>query len=178
MTAYLILGASGLLVLAISLLAGDFLEGFWDAALQGVGVPGGEFFSTEVASAFISALGFGGAIAISAGAPGPVAAIVGVAVGTAFAWMAAKFTRLVRGAGTDEAPAAADVVGQEAEVISGIPDDGFGTIRVYVGGHTLRFNASCDLALDSGARVHVTSVLSPTAVTVAPVWSGLPPDQP
>ena len=170
MTTYLILGVSGLLVLAISLLAGDVLDG----ALDGLG---GDWFSTEVVGAFVSALGFGGAIAISAGAPGPVAAVIGIAVGAAFAWMAAKFTRLVRGAGTDEAPAAADVVGQEAEVISGIPGDGFGTIRAHVGGHTLRFNASCDLALEAGARVHVTSVLSPTAVTVAPVWSELPPDQ-
>jgi len=171
-TTYLILGVVGLVVLAVSLLVGDVFDGLLDGALDGLG---GDWFSTEVVGGFVSALGFGGAIAVSAGAPGPVAVAVGLVVGTAFAWMAAKLTRLVRGAGTDEAPAAADVIGHEAVVLSDIPDDGFGTIRVYVGGHTLRYNASADLGLEAGARVHVTSVLSPTAVTVAPMWSGLPP---
>ena len=172
MTTYLILGIVGLVVLAVSLLVGDVLDGLLDGALDGIG---GDWFSTEVVGGFVSALGFGGAIAVSLGAPGPVAALIGVATGTAFAWMAARLTRLVRGAGTDEAPVAADVIGHEATVLSAIPDEGFGTIRVHVGGHTLRYNASADLGLEAGSRVHVTSVLSPTAVTVAPIWTELPP---
>ena len=173
MTTYLILGIVGLVVLGVSLLVGDVLDGLLGGALDGLG---GDWFSTEVVGGFVSALGFGGAIAVSAGAPGPIALAVGLVVGTAFAWMAAKLTRLVRGAGTDEAPAAADVVGHQGVVLSAIPDDGFGTIRVYVGGHTLRYNASADLGLEAGSQVHVTSVLSPTAVTVAPMWSELPGD--
>jgi membrane protein implicated in regulation of membrane protease activity len=166
--AYLILGVVGLVVLATSLVVGDVLDG----VLDGVG---GDWFSTEVVGGFVSALGFGGAIAVSAGAPGPVAVAVGLAVGTAFGWMAARFTRLVRGAGTDGTPAAGDVVGHEAIVLSDIPDEGLGTVRVHVGGHTLRYHASADLAIAAGTKVHVTSVLSPTAVAVAPMWSELPP---
>lgn len=168
MTAYLIVGVVGLVVLATSLVVGDVLDG----VLDGIG---GDWFSTEVVGGFVSALGFGGAIAVSAGAPGPVAVAVGLAVGTAFGWMAARFTRLVRGAGTDGTPAAGDVVGHEAIVLSDIPDEGLGTVRVHVGGHTLRYHASADLAIAAGTKVHVTSVLSPTAVTVAPMWSELPP---
>ena len=101
MTTYLILGVVGLLVLAVSLLVGDVFDGLLDGALDGLG---GDWFSTEVVGGFVSALGFGGAIAVSAGAPGPVAVVVGLVVGTAFAWLAARLTRLVRGAGTDESP--------------------------------------------------------------------------
>ncbi len=173
MTTYLILGVVGLVILAVSLLVGDVFDGLLDGALDGLG---GDWFSTEVVGGFVSALGFGGAIAVAAGAPGPVAVAVGLVIGMSFAWLAAKFTRLVRGAGTDGAPAAGDVVGHEAIVLSDIPHAGFGTIRVHVGGHTLQYNASADLELDAGARVHVTSVLSPTAVTVAPMWSEPRPD--
>ena len=46
------------------------LDGLLDGALDGIG---GDWFSTEVVGGFVSALGFGGAIAVSLGAPGPVA---------------------------------------------------------------------------------------------------------
>ena len=49
-----------------------------------------------------------------------------------------------------------------------------GVVRVLVGGHPLRLNARADRALETGIQVHVTGVLSPTAVTVAPVWDELP----
>lgn len=171
MTAYLIVGVVGLVVLATSLLVGDVLDGVLDGL-------GGDWFSTEVVGGFVAALGFSGAIAVSAGAPGVVAVAIGIAVGTAFAWLAARLTRLVRGAGTDEAPSANDVIGHEGVVVTEIPaadaGAGYGTVQVRLGGHTLRYNASADLPLEAGARVHVTSVLSPTAVAVAPVWRELP----
>ena len=172
MTVYLVLGVIGLVVITVSLLVG----GLFDSVLDGLGA---DWFSTEVVGGFVSALGFGGAIAVSAGAPGPVAVLVGLVVGTAFGALAAWLTRLVRGGGTDELPAADDVVGREGVVISGIPAGatgaGYGTVEVRLGGHTLRYNARADLELEAGSRVHVTAVLSPTAVSVAPVWSALPP---
>lgn len=168
MTVYLVLGVVGLVVIAVSLIVGDFFE----SALDGLGA---DWFSTEVVGGFVSALGFGGAIAISMGAPGPVAVLVGLIVGTAFGFAAAWLTRLVRGGGTDEVPAASDVIGREGVVITGLPADGYGTVEIRLGGHTLRYNARAELELDPGSRVHVTAVLSPTAVSVAPVWSALPP---
>lgn len=172
MTVYLVLGVVGLVVITVSLLVGDFFE----SVLDGLGA---DWFSTEVVGGFVSALGFGGAIAVSAGAPGGVAVAVGLVVGTAFAFLAGWLTRLVRGGGTDDLPEANDVIGREGVVISGVPGagggGGYGTVEVRVGGHTLRFNARADLELDAGSRVHVTAVLSPTAVSVAPVWSALPP---
>ncbi len=168
MTTYLVLGVVGLLVVTVSLLVGDLLDGVLDGL-------GADWFSTEVVGGFVSALGFGGAIAVQAGAPGPLALLVGLVVGTAFGAAAAWLTRLVRGGATDGAPQTSDVIGHEGLVISDVPQTGFGTVEVRLGGHTLRFNAAAELALEAGTRVHVTQVLSPTAVTVSPVWSALPP---
>jgi hypothetical protein len=52
--------------------------------------------------------------------------------------------------------------------------DGFGSVSVVVGGHTVRLNARADAPLEAGTEVHVTGVLSPTAVTVSPTWTPLP----
>ena len=168
MTAYLVIGVVGLVVLAVSLVVGDLLEG----ALDGLA---GDWFSTEVVGSFVAALGFGGATALAADAPDPLALVVGLVAGTAFGAMGWGLTRVVRGGATDEAPAADDVVGRGAVVVSEVPADGFGTVRVVLGGHTLRFNARAELPLTAGTEVHVTGVLSPTAVSVAPTWSALPP---
>lgn len=92
MTTYLILGILGLVVLAVSLLLEDVLDGLLDGALDGLG---GDWCSTEVVGGFVSALGFGGAIAVSLGVPGLLALGIGLVVGTAFAWLAAQLTGLV-----------------------------------------------------------------------------------
>lgn len=168
MTVYLVLGLVGLVVIAASLVLGDLLEGVLDGL-------GGDWFSTEVVGAFVSALGFGGAAALGLGAPDLVALPVGLAAGVGFGFLGASLTRLVRDGGTDATPGADDVLGRDAVVVSDIPADGFGTVRLHLGGHTLRFNARAELPLETGTEVHVTGVVSPTAVTVSPTWSALPP---
>jgi len=166
MTAYVVIGVCGLAVLLVSLLVGELLEGLLDGL-------GGDWFSTEVVGAFVAALGFGGALADGLGAPGPVSVLAGVGAGVVFGAFAAWLTRLVRSGGTAGAPGADDVVGWDATVVSAIPADGLGTVTVRRGGHLLRFNARAEQALEAGTEVHVTAVLSPTAVSVAPLW----PDQ-
>jgi hypothetical protein len=163
MTTFLVIGACGLVVLVLSLLVGELLEG----VLDGVG---GDWFSTEVVGAFVAALGFGGALAEAQGLPLPVATGVGVGAGVVFGAFAAWLTRLVRSGGTEATPSTEDVLGWDARVVSPIPLDGLGVVTVRRGGHLLRFNARAEQALPTGAEVHVTGVLSPTAVTVAPLW--------
>jgi len=166
-TAFLVLGIAGLVLLAVSLVLGDLLDGALDALA-------GDAFSTAVIGAFVSAFGFGAA-AMDAAGFGLVAALpVGLGAGVAFGWFAAWLTRLVRGGATHEAPGTEDTVGREGQVVTGIPADGFGVVRLYVGGQLLRVNARADQPLEVGTAVHVTGVLSPTAVTVAPVWNELP----
>lgn len=166
MTTFLVIGLAGLVLLGISLVLGDLLDGVLDALA-------GDVFSSAVIGGFVAALGFGAAIAQSAGAPLLVAIPIGVVAGVAFGWFAAWLTRLVRGGASDDLPAAEDVVGRNADVITDIPADGFGVIRVQLGGHVLRYNARADAPVPVGTAVHVTRVLSPTAVSVAPVWADL-----
>ncbi len=166
MTIFLIIGVLGLLLLGISLLLGDLFDGVADALA-------GDVFSSAVIGGFVSALGFGAAIAQGAGAPLPLSLVVGVVAGVGFGWFAAWLTRLVRGGGSDDTPATQDAVGREATVLTGIPAGGFGVVRVQLGGHVVQLNAKADRAVEVGTAVHVTGTLSPTAVTVAPVWDDL-----
>jgi membrane-bound ClpP family serine protease len=166
-TAFLVVGLLGLVLLAVSLLLGDVLDGALD-------VLAGDAFSTAVIGAFVSAFGFGAA-AMEAAGFGLVGALpVGVAAGALFGWFAAWLTRFLRGGGADAPPTTDDAVGREGQVVTGIPADGFGVVRVYVGGEPLRVNARAETPLEAGTTVHVTCVLSPTAATVAPVWNELP----
>lgn len=162
MTVFLVLGAVGLALLALSLLLGDLFGGALDALA-------GDVFSSAVIGGFVSAFGFGAALSEGLDAPLWLAVVVGVVVGAGFGWFASWLTRLVRGGGSDATVTTADAVGREAKVVTSIPEGGFGVVRVVVGGHSLQLNARAERAVEPGTEVYVTGVLSPTAVAVAPV---------
>lgn len=158
----IVIGIVGLVVLVISLVAGDLFDGALDALA-------GDVFSSAVLGAFVAATGFGGAAAQAVGAPLVLAVPIGLVAGVVFAWFAYWMTKLIRDGGSDDTVTVDDALGCAGRVVVGVPEDGFGVVSVLVGGHLLRLNARSELPLDEGAEVHVTSVLSPTAVTVAPV---------
>lgn len=166
MTTFLVIGLLGLALLVVSLVVGDLFDGALDALA-------GDAFSSAVIGAFVSATGFGGATAEALGAPALVAWPVGLVTGVVFGGFAYWLTRLLRDddGGT---PTTDDTIGRDGTVVTGIPAEGFGVVAVVVGGHTRRLNAKAEIPLEAGTEVHVTSVLSPTAVTVAPVWRELP----
>ncbi|MFD1825154.1 MULTISPECIES: NfeD family protein [Mumia] len=163
MTVYVILGLLGLALLAVSLLVGDLFDGLTD------GLPG-DVFSSAVIGGFVAAFGFGGALADGLGLRLLVSLPVAVVSGVLVAWFAGWLTGLVRGGGSDATPSVADSIGRSGRIVSEVPADGYGLVRVAVGGHTLQLNARSVRPLDAGAEVHITEVLSPTAVIVAPVW--------
>lgn len=163
MTTFLVIGLIGLALLALSLVLGDVLDGALDALA-------GDVFSSAVLGAFIAATGFGGAAAQGFGAPTVLALPIGLVVGAVFGSFAFWFTRLIRDGGSDATLTTDDAIGREGRVVTGIPADGFGVVNILVGGHTMRLNAKADNPIQPGTQVHVTSVLSPSAVTVAPVW--------
>ncbi|WP_370616183.1 hypothetical protein [Mumia sp. Pv 4-285] len=166
MTVFLILGLVGLALLAVSLIVGEVFDGILDA------LPG-DAFSTAVVGGFVAAFGFGAAAADAAGLPLVGTLPIGIVCGLVVGWFAAWLTGLVRGGGSDATPSTGDSVGYSGQVITEIPAEGFGVVRVTVGGHVLQLNARAETAVGAGTEVHVTQVLSPTAVAVAPVWGSL-----
>ena len=83
MTTFLVIGVVGLVILTISLLAGDLLDGAFDA------LAAGDWFSSAVIGGFVSAFGFGGALTLGLGGSMAVAVPVGVAAGAGFSVAAA-----------------------------------------------------------------------------------------
>jgi membrane-bound ClpP family serine protease len=165
-TTFLVIGALGLLLLVVSLVLGDLLDGVFDALT-------GDIFSSAVVGGFVAAFGFAAAAVQGAGAPGLVAGLVGVGVGGLAAWFTVWLTRLVKEGGSDATLNADDALGRSGRVIGHIPAEGYGTVRLAIGGHTVQLNARSDRPLEPGTEVHVTEILSPTAVRVAPVWNEL-----
>lgn len=161
MTPFLVIGVVGLILLAVSLVLGDLFGGAFEALA-------GDVFSSAVIGGFVAAFGFGAAIAEGAGAPLVLSVPVGVVAGAGFGWFAAWLTRIVRGGGSDDTPVTADALGRDATVLTGIPDQGFGVVRVRLGGHPIQLNARAAKPIPVGIEVHVTQVLSPTAVVVEP----------
>ena len=90
---------------------------------------------------------------------------IGVAAGVGFGWFAWWLTRLVRDGTSDATLTTDDAVGREGKVVSSIPADGYGTVRILVGGHVgAAQRPGRRRLLEAGTAVHVTEVLSPTAV--------------
>jgi membrane-bound ClpP family serine protease len=165
-SAFLIIGVIGLVVLAVSLVLGDILDGAFDALT-------GDVFSSAVVGGFVAAFGFGGALMEGIGTPTLVNVLVGAGAGVLAGWFTIWLTGLVRDGGSDGTLESQDALGRSGRVISHIPADGFGTVRVLIGGHTVQLNARSASEIAQGTEVHVTEVLSPTAVLVAPVWNEL-----
>jgi membrane-bound ClpP family serine protease len=165
MTTFIVIGLVGLGLLLVSLVVGDLFDGALDALA-------GDVFSSAVVGAFVAATGFGAAAA--QGVVGTVVAVpVGLVTGAAFAWLAWWLTRLLRDGSSDSTPTTDDTIGRDGRVITPIPAEGLGVVDVLVGGHVMRLNARAEQPIEPGTPVHVTGVLSPTSVTVAPVWPEL-----
>ena len=163
MTVFLVLGIAGLAVLALSLVAGDLLDGALDALEA-------DWISSAVIGGFVSAFGFGGAAGEGAGLPLPLSLAVGAGCGLVVGWFAWWLTRVLKDGPSDGTVSVGHSVGRVATVVTDIPADGYGVVRVVVGGHPLRLNASAHQPIAAGTEVNVTGVISPTAVTVTEIW--------
>ena len=168
MTVFLVLGFVGLALVVLSLVVGDHLEAAFGGALNALE---GDVFSTAVIGGVVSAFGFGAAAADGGGLPTLPALLIGSVSGIVVGWFAWWLTKLVKDGPSDGTVSIGDTVGQVGKVLTAIPGgQSYGVVRVSVGGHVLQCNASALLAIEAGAEVSITGVLSPTAVTVAPVW--------
>jgi membrane protein implicated in regulation of membrane protease activity len=74
---------------------------------------------------------------------------------------------------TDATPTSADLLGTIGVVVTGVPADGFGEVRVTVAGQPMKVYARADRPLVRGTRVMVIEVPSPTSVLVEPLPEAL-----
>lgn len=166
MTAFLVVGGIGLVVVVGSLVLGDLLEGAFDA----IGLDAGSgLFSTPVIGSFLAASGFGGALVLSSTSAGAaMAALVGAGAGTVLAAAALVMTRSLIRMPTDEPVRLSDIVGKTAHVITRIPDGGFGEVSLVHLGQRMKLNARADGPVPSGSNVVVVAVNSASSVLVEP----------
>lgn len=159
---FLLIGGIGLVLLAASLFLGDVLH------LGHVDADGP--FSVPAVAGFVGALGFGGAIAASLTGGGLISVIAGVIAGVVVAVPSAIGTvALARAASrmrTDATPTRADIVGRLGVVVTPIPAQGYGEVRITMGGQPVKLNAKSDRPVALGARVFVVEAPSDTSVVV------------
>lgn len=170
MTALLIVGTLGLLLVVAGLFIGEHLDGSVYALFPldlGPGI-------SAALGAGLAAFGFGGALALrSSDLSLAVALSAGGLGGLAVAGAALVTTRLLLG-GESAPPRSSDLYGVFGTVISGIPAGGLGEVALVHNGARVKRAARADNALPSGTSVYVLEVLSETAVLVAPSTPVLP----
>ncbi|MDR1449632.1 MAG: hypothetical protein LBI84_05435 [Propionibacteriaceae bacterium] len=164
MAVFFTLGGLGALLLLIFILIDDHLGGIFDA------LGGGDWFTGASLAAFLGALGFGGAIVYSLSGSLALAVAcgsgLGLLLGALTAWGMVKMRATQEGG----APASADLVGLEGTVVTLIPADGYGEVRLSQSGHLVKLNARAAGPIPAGSPVEVTEVLSATSVRVIPLY--------
>ncbi|WP_299443313.1 hypothetical protein [uncultured Phycicoccus sp.] len=156
----LVIGGIGILLLLVSFVLGDILDGVLDSI-------GPEAFSGLAIAGFLAAFGFVGALTLDTGASAGVAIIAGLVAGVAAgAGAGYASSRLMRG-GDESTVRTSGLVGLSGTVVEAVPADGYGMVSVTAAGHITRLNARCEEPLPGGTAVVVTAVLSPTSVMVS-----------
>lgn len=164
MTGFIVIGAVGLLIVVLSLVLGEVLDGVFDA-LEFDG--GGGLFSAPVIGAFLAAFGFGAALVMyAAGTGAAVGALGGLGSGVVIGGAALAMTRFFIDMPTDEPVRTSDLVGQRATVVTAIPESGLGEVTLVFRGQMLKLNARSEQPLPAGRPVVVAAVTSPSSVVV------------
>lgn len=164
MTAFIAIGAVGLLVVLVSLLLGDLIDGVFDAFDLDFG---GGIFSAPVLGSFLAAFGFGAAlIMFGTGTNATLGALGGLASGAVVGGLALTMMRALIDMPTDETVTTSGLEGVSGVVITRIPDDGYGEVTIRHHGKQHKYNARALAALPAGAQIRVTAVLSTSAVMV------------
>ena len=164
MTAFLVIGAVGIVLLLFSLVVGEHLHGIFDA------LGGGDWFTGSSMAAFLGALGFGGAIVKLLTDSTLLAVVGGVLLGVVFGALVAYGMLTLRRNDTGGAVTTNDLMDAPGVVLSDIPALGFGEIRVTRQGQMMKLNAKSAIPISTGTQVTVIDVLSATAVVVEPTY--------
>jgi membrane protein implicated in regulation of membrane protease activity len=159
---FLCIGGLGVALLAVSLFLGDVLH---------LGHPDADGpFSVPSVAGFVGAFGFGGAIVAAITGGGLLSLVVGLVAGVAVAVPAAIGTmalaKMASRMRTDATPTRSDLVGRLGVIVTPIPAQGYGEVRVSVGGQPVKLNARADGPVSLGTRVLVIEAPSDTSVVV------------
>ncbi|WP_103533801.1 hypothetical protein [Streptomyces sp. SM11] len=167
MTFFLGLGIAGIVLLALSLIFGGFLEGLFDGVLDGL-FDG--LLSLPVIAGFISMLGFGGAIVLGTTSAGTfLATVVGVAAGLVAGWLTWKLSKALMRDQTHATPRGSDLIGTSGSVVTAIPAEGYGEVLLRLGDQPVKYAAKSAMPVARGTEIWVEEALSTTSVAVRPV---------
>jgi membrane protein implicated in regulation of membrane protease activity len=158
--ALLVIGGVGVLLLVVSLVAGELVDGLLDGL-------GSDILSGLAIATFLGAFGFVGALTLDATDSTGWAVGAGLAAGVVVGVGTGSATRSLMKGGDEHTVRTGRLVGISGSVIDAIPEGGLGQITVTASGHITRLNARADEPIPSGTAVTVTEVLSPTSVRVA-----------
>jgi membrane-bound ClpP family serine protease len=155
---FLVIGGLGVLLLALSLLGVELFD------LDG-------FVPLEAVAAGMATFGFAAAIASSSldarTAPALFAAAgIGVLGAIPAGWLALRLARAAERMHTDATPARDDMLGELGVVVTPIPAQGYGEVRITLGGQPVKVNATASSPIPLGGQVFVISVASETSVIV------------
>ncbi|HEX2417871.1 MAG TPA: NfeD family protein [Micromonosporaceae bacterium] len=164
---FLVIGGIGLALLVLSLLLGDVFD---------LGMHAGGPFSLAAVSAFVGGFGFTGTVVATLlpdlGAV--VAAGAGVVAAIPTTWLTVRLSRALMRMRTDPTLTRHDLVGSTGVVVTPIPQDGYGEVRLRAAGQQIKFNARAGQAIPVGAEVFVIDTPSETSVLVEPTEAILP----
>jgi membrane protein implicated in regulation of membrane protease activity len=170
---FLLVGVLGLVVLVLSLFAGELGE-FGHPDADGP-------FSVPAIAALLGGIGFGGAAAtevLPEALPDVVtvvlALVVGLAVAVPLAWGAVRLSRALKDMPTQETLTRHHLIGAQGVVISAVPSPGFGEVRLSLAGQQLKYAARSDVPLPTGTPIYVVEAVSDTAVEVVSTAPDLP----
>lgn len=164
MTAFIVIGTVGLAVVLLSLILGDVLDGVFDVLDVEFG---GGVFSTPVLGSFLAAFGFGAALIMFAtGVNATVGALGGLGSGLLVGGLVLVMMRSLINMPTDETVTTSNLEGATGNVITKVPDGGYGEVTIRHHGKLHKYNARASEELPAGTPVLVTGVLSSSAVMV------------
>jgi hypothetical protein len=165
-TAFIVIGVVGLLIVLLSLVLGEVLDGVFEALEFEAG---GGLFSAPVIGSFLAAFGFGAALVMyTAGTGAAIGALGGLGSGVVIGGVTVALTRFFINMPTDETVRVTELVGQRATVVTPIPEAGLGEVTLVFRGQMLKLNARADGPMAAGRPVVVAAVTSPSSVLVRP----------
>jgi membrane protein implicated in regulation of membrane protease activity len=122
--------------------------------------------SVRTILAFMGGWGWGGLLGYNSFGWGILSAPFGLAIGLLMATIVFRFSRFLHNQEATSTVSSADLIGREGVVLTGIPANGTGEIRIYAGGMPLKSLARSESGepVAEGQRIIVVEELGGTLV--------------